>query len=170
MKLVGSLVLLAGCLAHVPEAPLATSGRESWSVVTSYYDNLRTGANTHETVLDTRNVKPGGFGLLFSREYEGNAYAQPLFVANLALGGVRRNVVLVATATNNVYAFDADDPAASLPLWSRRLGPPGDVRVAGRNPNTVTGQAWCKDMYPFVGVTSTPVIDREAGRLYVVSK
>jgi outer membrane protein assembly factor BamB len=174
MKFISALSLAlatVGCRAHAPDAPVAaTAAPARWSVVTSYYDNLRTGANTHETVLDTRNVNPAGFGLLFSRQYEGNAYAQPLFVPDLEVAGARRNVVFVATTTNNVYAFDADDPAASAPLWSRRLGPPGDVRVGGENPNTVTGQAWCRDMFPFVGVTSTPVIDRETGRMYVVSK
>ena len=33
------------------------------------------------------------------------------------------NVVCVVTTSNTAYAFDADDPAQSIPLWSRNLGP-----------------------------------------------
>src|SRR4030095_13448585 len=95
-------------------------------------------------------------GALSPRPIEGNAYAQPLYVSDVAIAGGRHNVVFVATSTNNLYAFDADDPAATAPLWTRRLGPPGDVRVGGKNPNTITGQAWCKDMFPYVGITATP--------------
>jgi hypothetical protein len=141
-----------------------------FAVLTSRYDNERTGANTRETVLNTGNVKPGSFGLLFKRPYDGNPYAQPLYVPGLTIKGAKHNVVFVATSTNNVYAFDADDPAATMPLWQRQLGPPGDVRVAGKNPNVVEGQTWCHDMFPFVGVTGTPVIDAQAQRMYVVHK
>jgi hypothetical protein len=139
-------------------------------VVTDRYDTFRTGANTRETILTTSNVNATSFGLLFSRLIDGNPFAQPLYVPGLTIGGARHNVVFVATSTNHVYAFDADDPAAMMPLWSRQLAIPGDVHVGGTNPNTVPGQTWCKDMYPFVGITSTPVIDLAAHRMYVVAK
>jgi hypothetical protein len=41
---------------------------------------------------------------------------------NVAGHGVR-NVVYVATVRNSVYAFDADNAAASAPLWTLSLGP-----------------------------------------------
>jgi hypothetical protein len=141
-----------------------------FAVLTGRYDNLRTGANTHETVLNTSNVKAGGFGLLFRRQYDGNPYAQPLYYPGLTINGARHNAIFVATSTNNIYAFDADDPAASAPLWQRQLAPPGDVRVAGKNPNVVEGQTWCHDMHPFVGITGTPVIDPQTLRMYLVHK
>jgi outer membrane protein assembly factor BamB len=140
------------------------------AVTTSRYDNLRTATNTHETVLNAGNVKPGGFGLLFSRQYDGNPYAQPLYVEGLTIAGAKHNVVFVATSTNHVYAFDADDPGAAMPLWSRWLAPTGEVQIGGKNPNIVLGQTWCRDMYPFVGITGTPVIDLATRRLYVVTK
>ncbi len=139
-------------------------------MLTNRYDNHRGGTNTRETVLNPENVNGSAFGLLFSRAIDGNAYAQPLYVSDLEVGGRKRNVVFVATSTNHLYAFDADDPAASMPLWSRWLAPIGEVQIGGRNPNTVQGQTWCRDMFPFVGITSTPVIDAATGLLYVVTK
>jgi hypothetical protein len=154
--------------APISDAPAVTSG---FAVVTNRYDNARTGANTQETVLTTSNVKIGSFGLLFSRQYDGNPYAQPLFVSGLNIGGKVRDVVFVATSTNHVYAFDATDPAAGMPLWSRQLALAGEVRVGGtRDGNTITGQTWCQDMFPFVGITGTPVIDPDSRRMYVVTK
>src|SRR5439155_17508465 len=134
------------------------------------YDNTRSYTNTRETILTTSNVNAGSFGLLFTRLIDGNPYAQPLYVSGLTVNGAKHNVVFVATSTNHVYAFDADDPAASMPLWSPQLAPPGDVHVGGKNPDTIAGQTWCKDMYPFVGVTSTPVIDMATQRMYLVAK
>jgi outer membrane protein assembly factor BamB len=139
-------------------------------VLTNRYDNLRSGANTRETVLNPGNVNGSAFGLLFSRPIDGNAYAQPLYVSDLEVGGRKRNVVFVATSTNHLYAFDADDPAASMPLWSRWLAPIGEVQIGGRNPNSLPGQTWCRDTFPFVGITGTPVIDETTGLLYVVTK
>ena len=38
--------------------------------------------------------------------------------------GGKHNVVFVATSTNHVYAFDADDPAAMTPYWAKQIAPP----------------------------------------------
>ncbi|HXU82641.1 MAG TPA: hypothetical protein VN914_14665 [Polyangia bacterium] len=152
------------------DGPITPPPPTDFAVTTGRYGNDRTGANTSETVLNTSNVKPGTFGMLFRRQYDGNAYAQPLYVPGLTIGGAKHNVIFVATSTNNVYAFDADDPAAMMPLWQRQLAPAGDCRVGGSNPNTMTGQTWCHDMFPFVGVTGTPVIDLQTKRMYLVHK
>jgi hypothetical protein len=141
------------------------------AVWTNRYDNARTGATLVEKTLTVANVGGGKFGLLFSRVVDGHVYAQPLYVPNLKIGGATHNVLFVATEHNTVYAFDADDAAASSPLWSKSLGAPmrtypGIENQPVKAPNTVS----CRDMYPETGVTSTPVIDVAAGRLYVVSK
>ena len=93
------------------------------SVLTRHNDLSRTGQNLRETCLTTFNVRPAQFGRLFSRQVDGELYAQPLCVPNLTIRGKTRNVVYLATAHNSVYAFDADDPAASDPLWQVNFGP-----------------------------------------------
>src|SRR5713226_366502 len=94
------------------------------NVLTQHNDNKRTGANLNETTLNTSNVQPGRFGKLFSREVDGQVYAQPLYVSQVAIPERgKRNVVYVATEHNSVYAFDADDPDQFAPLWQVNLGP-----------------------------------------------
>jgi hypothetical protein len=90
-------------------------------------------ANTSETVLNTSNVKPGTFGCSSAGSTTATRTPSPLR-AGADHRGAKHNVLFVATSTNNVYAFDADDPAAMMPLWQRQLAPPGQVRVAGSNP------------------------------------
>jgi hypothetical protein len=148
------------------------SSPTGFAVVTNRYDNERTGVNPTETILNTTNVAtPGKFGLLFSRLYDGNAYAQPLYVGGLDIGGGKHNVVFVATSTNHVYAFDADDPGAMDPYWAKQVSPAATVTIGGSggqvNPQ---GTTWCKDMYPFSGVTGTPVIDLATRRMYLVTQ
>ena len=79
--------------------------------------------------------------------------------------------MFVATEANTVFAFDADSATATTPLWMKSLGTPMRTYPGIENqpvmaPNTVS----CRDMYPQTGITSTPVIDRATGRIYVVSK
>jgi hypothetical protein len=112
-------------------------------------------------VLNTSNVNLSTFGKLFSRAVDGQIYAQPLYVPNLSVAGTTRNVVYVATQNNSVYAFDADDPAASSPLWQDNFGTP--VPSTDVDPG-------CMDITPQIGITSTPVIDTNSGTIYVVAK
>jgi hypothetical protein len=149
-----------------------TSTDTGFSVVTNRYDNERSGANTHETILNKTNVAAAGnFGLLFSRMYDGNPYAQPLYVAGLTIAGAKHNVVFVASSTNDVYAFDADDPTAMTPYWHKQVASPATVAIGG-SPGAVNpvGTTWCQDMYPFSGITGTPVIDLATNRMYLVSQ
>ena len=125
------------------------------AVTTHHNDNSRTGQNLNETVLNTSNVNVNGFGKLFSRIVDGQIYAQPLYVPNLNIGGQTRNVVYVATANNSVYAFDADDPTASAPLWQINLGSPVQSKA---------GVPVCRR------INSTPVIDTSTNTMYVVPK
>ncbi len=87
------------------------------NVLTHHNDTSRTGANLEEVQLTASNVNVSQFGNLFTRQVDGQIYAQPLYVSNVIIPnqGVH-NVVYVVTMRNDVYAFDADDPNAVTPL------------------------------------------------------
>ena len=135
------------------------------SVLTYQNDNARTGQNLRETLLNPANVSGGFFGKLFSRDVDGYLYAQPLVVSGLTIGGKTRNVVLAATGHNTVYAFDADDLAAVLPLWQTHLG------SSVPTPGAAFGDRYgpYHDIPIEIGIVGTPVIDAAAGTLYVVA-
>lgn len=132
-------------------------------VLTNRYSNSRAGVTSGEARLTKKSMTAARFGKLFSRTVDGDLYAQPLIVSNLEIGGVRRNVVYLATSRNYVYAYDADDPSAYVPLWSTNLGP------------AVPRDAIFPHYLNFaseIGVTSTPVIEREGekGTIFLVAK
>ncbi len=125
-------------------------------VLTAQYNNSRTSSNTQETILTQANVNGAQFGKLFSRAVDAAFYASPLVVSNLNIPGVGvRNVVFVGTLANTMYAFDADDPNASVPYWSVHLGAPAT------RASTFLG--------PTIGILSTPVIDRSTNTLYLTA-
>ena len=131
------------------------------SVLTQHNDNSRTGANLKETALTAKNVDVTRFGKLFTRDVDGEVYAQPLYVPNLMIGRVKHNVVFVATMNNSIYAFDGDDPAQSAPLWSKNYGPPI---------NAWEVQCCCNDISTKIGILSTPVIDAQTGTMYLLNR
>lgn len=105
-------------LAIIPHASAQVS------VLTQHNDNARTGANLQETVLTPANVNVNQFGKLFTRTVSSRIWAQPLYVPNVAVTGKgTHNVIYTVTEIGDVYAFDADDPAQSAPLWTRDLIP-----------------------------------------------
>jgi len=115
---------------------------------TAQYDNARTGAGVHETILTPAKVK-SGFGRVATLPVDGDVYAQPL---------VFQNKLIVATENNSVYAFDATT-LSKTPLWHVSLGQPlssRDVR--------------CPFIRPNVGITPTPVIDPATGSIYVLTR
>ena len=140
------------------ETPMTSSV----SVLTQHNDNLRTGANLGETVLNTSNTNVTHFGKLFSRSVDGYVYAQPLYVPGLDIPGKgTHNVVYAATEHNSVYAYDADDPNAQVPLWQVNLGTPVPTSDIAAD---------YSDLKPEIGITSTPVIDLGSNTIYVVAK
>jgi len=154
------------------------------SVLTGQYDEARSGVNLHETKLNRSNVKSGTFGKRFSRVVDGYIYAQPLYVPNVAIPGLgTHNVVYVATMHNSIYAFDADSPEASAPLWKNsELGAPvphqpyqsltintaGSCKAGGSEPVTAALTSGAT-LTPEVGILSTPVIDPSTQTLYAVT-
>jgi outer membrane protein assembly factor BamB len=80
--------------------------------------------------------------LTFDAPLSGPTYAQPLFWA--ATGPTDRDLLVVATEQNQVYAFDA---ASGATVWRRSIAPPvSQARLP------------CGNIDP-LGITGTPVID-----------
>ena len=133
------------------------------SVTTYHNDNGRTGQNLAETVLTPANVNPAQFGRLFRYSVDGYVYAQPLYLQGVAVPDKgTHDVVYVATEHDTVYAFDAASKKNG-PLWKRKFGIRGARAVK-------SSEVGCDDLVPEIGITSTPVIDPVASRLYVVAK
>ena len=132
-------------------------------VFTYHNDKARDGANTKEYALNTSNVKSATFGKRFACSIDAAAYAQPLWVANMAIGGGTHNIVLAATQHDTVYAFDADASPCHT-YWSKSLLASGETWVTDSDVGN-TG-----DLVPDIGIVGTPVIDPATKTLYVVSK
>jgi hypothetical protein len=152
--------------------PDAAAPGSAFAVLTNRYGNQRLGSNTFETTLNVANVGGGKFGLVFSQPVDGHILAQPLYLPGVVVGGVKHNVVYVATEHDTVYAFDADAPGNAL--WTTSLGTPMDAVVSTRGwlvvPFSPGATVSCADMFPKSGITSTPVIDPTTGRMYVEAK
>jgi len=148
-------------------ACLATSATAfATGVLTHRNDSARTGAIL-ETILSPSTLKQQGFGRLFSLVVDGQIYAQPLVVTNLAMPGKEaHNVVFVATMGNIVYAFDAEG-GDSLPFWQTFLGSP---MLYDRIPKDVGALLGQYNIQPYIGITSTRVIDPAKKQMYVVAK
>ncbi len=129
-------------------------------VATYKYDSSRSGQNLTESTLTLSNVAPATFGLLRTLQVDGKVDAQPLYLSKFNLSGAARNVVFVATEHDSVYAFDADTGAL---LWQVSLLGAGEA---------LSDAHGCGQVTPQIGITATPVIDRNAGThgsLYVVA-
>src|SRR5882724_5747682 len=130
------------------------------NVITQHNDNSRSGAALHETKLTPANVASPSFVKLYTRQVDGDIVGQPLFVKGANTSSGVKNIFLVTTSKNNLYAFDANDltPASSVtPIWSRNLCSSSKAGV-------------CTETYSqVVGITSTPVIDASAQVMYVVA-
>jgi hypothetical protein len=133
-------------------------------VFTWHNDNARTGQNLNELALALGNVNQQQFGQLFSVALDGAAYAQPLYVSKVTIGGTAHNVVYVATEHDSVYAFDADG-SSTTPLWKVSfINPSAGITTVS------TSDVSCTDgVVPEIGITGTPVIDPSSNTLFVVA-
>lgn len=137
----------------------------SAQITTAQYDNQRTGANLHESILTPKNVNPASFGKLFRLSVDGDVYAQPLLLPKLQMPGKGgHDVLFVATEHDSVYAFDAAGNPPT-PLWKVSL-----LSAARRVSPVAAESVDCPFISPEVGITSTPVIDTQTGTLYVLAR
>lgn len=133
-------------------AVASPAAAQATDVLTYHSDNGRTGQNLSEEILSPANVNTNHFGKLWVLPADGLVDAQPLYAAgvNIPLQGVR-NVVFIATEHDSVYAYDAD----STNLFWR-------VSMLGAN-EVPSDDRGCSQVTPEIGITSTPVIDRQLG-------
>ncbi len=135
-------------------------------------------------------VTPSTFGKLYTRSVDGSVYAQPLYVPYVDMPTkphymvdprnpkkrtltTLHNLLIVATAHNSVYCFDADSNQLTdaAPLWYVTYNYP----QAGVTPVSSL-EVGSDDISPEVGITGTPVIDCQPqglinkGTLYFVVK
>ena len=154
-------------------------------VLTQHQDASRSGVNLKETDLTVEKVdvkQKNQFGKLCFRLVEGNVYAQPLIVTGAKVAGsaTPRDVVIIATEHNFLYAFDAADTnqnSTTAQLWLT------DDTVFGKSVPSTTlsqdlghGQGGCVDLTTEIGITSTPAIlltnaaAPKEGVIFVVAK
>ena len=117
----------SGSISHSAALALTVQGAAMTNApdVTTYHYNVsRDGLNAKETILTQANVNSAQFGKIGFDAVDGKVDAQPLYLANVAIGGQFRNVLYVATEHDSVYAFDADSGAQ---IWKTSiLGVGGD--------------------------------------------
>jgi hypothetical protein len=143
----GNLSHSATLALTVQAAPMTNAP----DVTTYHYDIARDGLNSNETILTPANVNSAQFGKIGFDTVDGKVDAQPLYLANVIVGGQFHNVLYVATEHDSVYAFDAD---TGTQLWKSSILGSGE---------TTSDDHGCSQITPEIGITSTPVIDRKQG-------
>ena len=187
--LIITITLLAGSMAQGQTNACTTA-----PCVTTYHnDPMRDGVNSQETALKPTlfpSQSAANFGLLTpaaggaTGAVDGLIYAQPLYLSAVKMAttsacpGVR-NIVLVATENNSVYAFawtytlSTSGYTFSLTqCWMLNLNQPGEFAIPFTVlPVVANLNAPCNTIVPQIGITGTPVIDTFATSpvMYVVS-
>ncbi len=121
-------------------------------VLTYHNNSARTGQALTEQILTPANVNTNHFGKLWVLAVDGKVDAQPLYAAGVSIPGKgKHNVLIVATEHDSVYGFDADSTNV---FWR--------VSMLASN-ETTSDDRGCSQVEPEIGVTATPVIDRQLG-------
>jgi hypothetical protein len=131
--------------------PNATSTDE----LTYHNDLSRTGWNPNESILNTTNVASSAFGHLITLPVDGDVLAQPLYLHQYSLPNGFRDIIVVVTEHDSVYEFDADSETL--------------IKRVNLGVSQSSSDVGCGDIEPEYGITSTPVIDRKLGRIYLVA-
>jgi hypothetical protein len=135
----------------------------SGDVLNYHNDNVSDGQSLTEAALTPSDVNPTTFGKLLSTPVDGQVYAQPLYMAGVAITtgphqGIH-DVAYVATEHDSLYAIDAGTGSV---LWQDSFINPAagvtSVPAADVNSSAIT---------PEIGITGTPVIDPSTNTLYL---
>ena len=124
-----------------------STGSAGAAGITNSGNDLRDGWYPNQPKLSPDAVANTNFGQLWDSPVDGQVYAQPLVVGTS---------VIVATERNNIYSFDSE---TGDERWSVNLRPHYPAALIG-----------CGDLYPDLGVTSTPVIDEASQTIYLTHK
>jgi hypothetical protein len=115
--------------------------------VTQKNNNLSRDGHYIDAVFTPGNAANLTRDMSFNGTISGNVHAQPLYIE----GGPNGPMIIVVTASNNVYALNAN---TGVPIWSRTdIGP------------AVTSGLNCGNINP-VGIIGTPVIDLATRSLF----
>lgn len=140
--------LVTGAAEAVQAAPIAhAAAAPAAPIPTNAGDNGRDGWYPDEPGLSPATVQSGSFGELFSKQLNGDIYAQPI---------VSNGVLLVVTETDNIYGLS---PATGAQIWTKNVGSPLPASALP-----------CSDLSPNIGITGTPVVDSATGTAYVMAK
>jgi hypothetical protein len=140
------------------------------SIVMQHADLNRTGWYNQEKSLTVNNVRAGYFGKVFERTVDDQVYAQPLVLFNVTVAGVnKKNILIVATVNNSVYAFDADSANVANPYWQVSLTPSGSRAVRNTDMVNSCGGNY-RDFSGNIGIVGTPVVDTTTNTIYLVAR
>ncbi len=140
---------------------IAAAANNPLDVTTWHNDMARTGLYASETHLTPTTVSSAKFLKFGVFPTDGPVDAQPLFVSLLKIGTVVHNVLYIATENGTLYAMDANTGAQ---LWKASALQSGE---------TAADNQGCSELSSKVGITSTPVVDRNFGTdgaIYFVAK
>jgi hypothetical protein len=150
-----------------PPLVSVASMNDGQNMLTAHGDRYRLGWNAHETRLTPANVRVPDFGLQWRRHdllgqdgKPARVYGQPLYVSATA-SGLGRDLVLIATASNDVFALDPGNQGATV--WQTHLGQALDDDHF--NAGLDQGNGMCRNTSPLHGVGGTPLVARRGGRL-----
>jgi hypothetical protein len=132
----------------------------SQDCLTYHFDPMRTGQNRKFNLDDTKK-----WGKYCEINVGSAVRGAPLFLSQHQIRGGPHNgetheMVFIATSDNQVYAFAEDELIKSkalpiTPIWSQTLGSPS--QKGGSN------------IPAPIGVSSTPVLDSQRGRMFVLA-
>ena len=145
----------SGSLTHSASLGLTVQPTQTTTaapdVTTYHYDVARDGLNSQESILTPTNVNSTNFGKIGFDTVDGKVDAQPLYLANVSIGGQLHNVLYIATEHGSLYAWDAD---SGKQLWKTSIIQTGETPSDSHNCSQITAE---------IGITATPVIDRKQG-------